>query len=154
MSLDRYGLTKDDLRIAESDRMCWWVKTGHCARCQNLLPHRNTNTKVNYNAGESLDDEADRHGATEDAFQRQDKRPPYEIPSITFRAGDNLIATYGARTAKIVLHNSRDFTDEEWKYVEHLRCRLSPYGTISLTGRVGQLAPWAPLSVRAATPRA
>ncbi len=55
---------------------------------------------------------------------------------IQFSAGGRMIMWYGSRTMELRLHNSRDFTVSEWDYVEHLSCRLSPYGKVVLTGRV------------------
>ncbi len=63
---------------------------------------------------------------------------------IYFEAGGRMIGWYGARTDELRLHNSRDFTVREWDYVEHLSCRLSPYGRVVWTGRLRVARPSEP----------
>ena len=60
----------------------------------------------------------------------------YDPEWIYFEAGGRMIPWYGSRTNELRLHDSRDFTVREWDYVEHLSCRLSPYGQVVFTGRL------------------
>ena len=63
---------------------------------------------------------------------------PNDPAEIRWAVGMPHRAWYGARTERVVLHNTAYATGRDRDYIPHLLCRLSPTGTLELTGKVDE----------------
>ncbi len=63
---------------------------------------------------------------------------PNDPTEIAWAAGMPMRNWYGTRTGRLVLHNTAHATEHEKGYIPSLLCRLSPTGTLVLTGEVDE----------------